>query len=290
MTGVTVPLPRLLEPLGVVIVDDEELARVRLNRLLSKESGIEVLADADSGRAAVEAIRRERPDVVFLDVQMPDTDGFGVIAELGDEFTGQVVFVTAFDVHAVRAFAVSAVDYLLKPVAADRLHAAIERARSVIAQQTVAKRYAEVLAVVQKPVGAATTPAPSTAGTSDGGTLDLPDAQTGGPTERFLVKSANRAVLVKAVDVDWFEAEANYVRLHVGTQRHLIRATLSSLDASLDATRFVRIHRTTIVNLDRVKEIQPWFSGDHVVVLTDGTKLRMSRSYAGRLMSRVRAG
>lgn len=274
------------EPLRVAIVDDEELARLRLRRFLAQESDVDLVGEADCGALALDLVRRESPDVVLLDVQMPDKDGFAVIAELSPDFAGQIVFVTAFDAHAVKAFEVNAVDYLLKPVAAGRLHAALERAREVISQRAVAQRFAEVLAVVQKPVAAPAGPAKDDAPFE----ADLAESVERGPAERFLVKTKDRAVLIKAADVDWFEAEANYVRLHVGAQRHLIRATMASLEASLDQSRFVRIHRTTIVNLDRVKEIRAWFSGDHIVVLGDGTKLRMSRSYAPRLMARVRAG
>lgn len=271
--------------LRVAIVDDEELARLRLRRFVTREADVDLVGEAESGTVALDLIRRESPDVVLLDVQMPDMDGFAVMAKLGADFAGQVIFVTAFDAHAVKAFEVNAVDYLLKPVAAGRLHAALERAREVIAHRAVAQRFAEVLAVVQKPVSA--PPAvPDVAIAA----AELAEGVGHGPTERFLVKTNDRALLIKVEDVDWFEAEANYVRLHVGAHRHLIRATMSSLEASLDESRFVRIHRTTIVNLDRVKEIRAWFSGDHVVVLADGTKLRMSRSYAPRLMSRVRAG
>lgn len=271
------------EPLQVAIVDDEELARVRLKRLLANEREVDVVGEAASGAAAVDLIGRERPDVVLLDVQMPDLDGFDVIARLGADFHGQVVFVTAYDVHAVRAFEVSAVDYLLKPVSADRLREALGRARTRAEHKVVARRFADVLAAIGRPwrsEDAAPTP--------EG--LELPTGDRSNPTERFLVRTGNRSVLVKAADVDWFEAEANYVRLHAAAQRHLVRATMASLEASLDSTQFIRIHRGTIVNLERVREIQPWFSGDHIVVLADGTKLRMSRSYAPRLMSRLRAG
>lgn len=239
------------EALRVVVVDDEELARARLRRLLSAEAGVDLVGEADSGDAAVGVIRRECPDLVLLDVRMPDLDGFGVLEQLGASFTGRVVFVTAFDVHAVRAFEVKAMDYLLKPVAADRLHEALERVRETIVRE------------------------PTTEGE---------------PIERFLVKIGDRSVVVKAHDVDVFEAEANYVRLRIGRQSYLLRATMAGLERSLDPSRFVRIHRETIVNLDRVKEIAPWFSGDHVVTLHDGTKLRMSRSYAGGLLARMRVG
>ena len=241
------------EMLRVVIVDDEELARMRLARLLGREEGVAIVAEAASGTEAVEVVRREDPDLLLLDVRMPDLDGFAVLRELRDDFFGHVVFVTAYDEHAVRAFEVQALDYLVKPVAPDRLHAALARARSARERRDTARR------------GEAAV-------------------------ERFLVKIGDRSVVVKASDVDWFEAEANYVRLRVGRQSYLMRATMSGLERALDASRFVRIHRTTIVNIDRVKEIAPWFSGDHVVLLGDGSKLRMSRSYAGRLLARMRPG
>lgn len=286
---------RVDAPLRVVIVDDEALARTRLRRLLAGDDAVELVGEADTGVAAVDVIRREHPDLVLLDVQMPDLDGFGVLAALGGDFAGQVVFVTAYESHALRAFEVNAVDYLLKPVAADRLRAALARARGASVRADVVRRHEALLAMIRDMyrVGSgeerdAGAPVPDPAAVAPLVPAEL--STVGAPIERFLVKTGDRSIVVRADDVDCFEAEANYVRLRVGRQSYLMRATMAGLEQGLDGARFVRIHRETIVNLDRVKEVAPWFSGDHLVTLRDGTKLRMSRSYAARLLSRMRVG
>lgn len=277
-------------PLTVVVVDDEELARARVVRLLARDPGVRVVGVCANGVDAIATIRSERPDVVLLDVQMPDMDGFGVVSALAGDAMPLVVFVTAFDAHAVRAFEVQAADYLLKPVAADRLDAALARARERLATSDAASRGAAMLALVREALD--TDQRPAGAALADAGSDEASAPARDGaasPLERFLVKSGERTLLVKTVDVDWIEAEANYVRLHVGPKSHLVRATMSALERRLDRSRFARIHRGTIVNLDRIREIQPWFSGDQVVLLQDGTQLRLSRGYASQLEARLRA-
>ncbi|HST62624.1 MAG TPA: LytTR family DNA-binding domain-containing protein [Longimicrobium sp.] len=262
-----------------LVVDDEPLARRRLARLLQAEPGVEVLGVCASGREAVDAIRRDRPDLVFLDVQMPELDGFGVLAELGAEHLPTVVFVTAYDQYALQAFDVHALDYLLKPYTPARLSAAVQRAtRQLHAPASDSARLAELLEHLDRERrelaarlnGAPAAPAPAAA----------PASHTG----RLLVKEGERMFFVPVERVDWLEAEGNYVRLHCGRDAHLVRATLGGMEEQLDASRFTRIHRSTIVNVDRVKEVRPWFAGDYQVTLQDGTELRLSRRYRGRLL------
>jgi two-component system, LytTR family, response regulator len=262
-----------------LVVDDEPLARRRLARLLDAEPGVEVVGVCASGREAVDAIRRDRPDLVFLDVQMPELDGFGVLAEVGAERLPAIVFVTAYDRYALQAFEVHALDYLLKPYTPARLSAAVERAtRQLHAPADDAMRLAELLEhldrerreLARKLDGAAPAPAPAAPAPSH--------------TGRLLVKEGERMFFVPVERVDWLEAEGNYVRLHCGTDAHLVRGTLGGMEEQLDARRFTRIHRSTIVNVDRVKEVRPWFAGDYLVKLQDGTELRLSRRYRDRLL------
>ena len=265
-------------PLRVLIADDEELARQRVRRLLEAEAGVAIVGECATGREAVEAIRREAPDLVFLDIRMPEMDGFQVLDALGAEGVPPVVFVTAYDEHAVRAFDVHAVDYLLKPFDAQRFRAAVERARAQIGQASAAERFARLSAIF--------------------GALDERAADAGDPragpapalAERLLVRKDGRTVFVRVPDVDWVEAVGNYAKLHVGKQAHMLRETMNNLERTLDPSRFVRIHRSTIVNLDRVREMQPWFSGEQVMILHDGTQLRVSRWYRERLEKRLERG
>jgi two-component system LytT family response regulator len=262
-----------------LLVDDEPLARRRLSRLLEDDESVEVVGVCANGREAVRAIRDERPELVFLDVQMPELDGFGVLRELGTEGLPVIVFVTAYDQYALQAFEVHALDYLLKPYTPARLSAAVQRAtRQLHAPSGDAARLAELLerldrerrALEQRLDG---IPAPAPA---------APPAPT--HTGRLLVKEGERMFFVPVERVDWLEAEGNYVRLHCGRDAHLVRATLGGMEEQLDARRFTRIHRSTIVNVDRVKEVRPWFAGDYLVKLQDGTELRLSRRYRDRLL------
>jgi two-component system LytT family response regulator len=269
-----------------LVVDDEPLARRRLSRLLQEEPGIEVVGTCGSGREAVDTIRRDRPDLVFLDVQMPELDGFGVLAELGADRLPTVVFVTAYDRYALQAFEVHALDYLLKPYTPARLSAAVQRAtRQLQAPVHDTARLSELLEhldrerreLAAKLSGVAPAPAPPPAAPAAAGS---PISHTG----RLLVKEGERMFFVPVERIDWLEAEGNYVRLHCGREAHLVRATLSGMEEQLDPTRFTRIHRSTIVNMDRVKEVRPWFAGDYLVKLHDGGELRLSRRYRDRLL------
>jgi two-component system LytT family response regulator len=260
-----------------VVVDDEPLARRRLARLLEAQDGIDVVAVCATGRDAVRAVREHAPDLLFLDVQMPELDGFGVLRELGGEGLPQVVFVTAYDQYAIRAFEVHALDYLLKPYTPARLATAVQRAaRQLQAPRAApAERLAELLEHLERERRALD------ARLSGGGAASAP-AQ--GHTTRLLVKDGERMFFVPVERIDWLEAEGNYVRLHCGREAHLVRATLSGMEEQLDPSRFTRIHRSTIVNLDRVKEVRPWFAGDYLVKLHDGGELRLSRRYRDRLL------
>ena len=242
-----------------LIVDDEPLARQRLLRLLRDEADVEVIGEAGDGGEAVAAIRAEKPDLVFLDVQMPVLDGFGVLEALGEENLPAVIFVTAYDRYALRAFEYNALDYLLKPFDRERFKKALERARAHLGGDKSDEEAQQLLgaAAEYKSEGAA--------------------------LERLVIKSSGRVFFLRVEEIDWIEAAGNYVRLHVGKEGHLLRDTMGSLEARLDPKRFLRIHRSTMVNIERIQELQPLFHGDYVVILRDGTQLNLSRSYRPRL-------
>jgi two-component system LytT family response regulator len=257
-----------------VVVDDEPLARRRLARLLEADESVDVVGVCANGRDAVRTVREARPDLLFLDVQMPEMDGFGVLQALGGDGLPQVVFVTAYDQYAIQAFEVHALDYLLKPYTPGRLSAAVQRAARQIAapRATPSDRLAELLEHLERE-------------RRDLGTrLKGAPAPPPGQTTRLLVKNGERMFFVPVETIDWLEAEGNYVRLHCGREAHLVRATLSGMEEQLDPRRFTRIHRSTIVNLDRVKEVRPWFAGDYLVKLHDGAELRLSRRYRDHLL------
>jgi two-component system LytT family response regulator len=262
-----------------LLVDDEPLAREGMRMQLAGEPDVEIAGEAADGEQAIEAIRTLAPDLVFLDVQMPEVDGLQVVERIGAAAMPAVIFVTAYHEHAVRAFELHAVDYLLKPVKEDRLHGALARARMRLAtrgEQALAARLEALL--------------------EDFRTLrarvDAGESGDGGPAPRkfaawISVAGRTSTQLVRVEDVDWFEAEGNYVRLHVGTTSHLIRSTLRGMADQLDPTTFIRIHRSTIVNVNRIREIQPWFGGDYIALLHDGRQLRVSRSYRDQLLRPV---
>jgi two-component system, LytTR family, response regulator len=242
-----------------VIVDDEALAREKVRQLLAAEADTEVVAQAADGRQAVAAIRTHAPDLVFLDVRMPGLDAFGVIEEIGAENFPPVIFVTAYDDYALKAFDVNAVDYLLKPVGRPRFQRALERARQ--------QRQAPEPAALAQQLAAL-----------------LADVRSGEQClERLLIRSGDRLVLVRVEDIDWIDGAGNYLKLHSGKSTYLLRHTLGGLEARLDARKFLRIHRSTIVNVDRIAELQSSFSGDYVVILRDGTRLALSRTYRGKI-------
>ena len=236
----------------ILIVDDEQPARERLKRLLESLDGVELAGEAENGLQAVELIERERPDLVLLDIQMPGLDGFGVIEAL--EEPPQVVFVTAYDEYAIRAFEVNALDYLLKPFSKERLEKAIRRAQEAQAEeQDFASRLAPLLESL---------------------------ASQGHYLTRLAVRDHDHLRVLDADEVDWIDVENEQTVVHVGREAYPIQRTLTELEARLDPARFFRAHRSVIVNLDRVKEIIPWFKGSHKLRLTTGEEVELSRAQA----------
>jgi two-component system LytT family response regulator len=246
-----------------LIVDDEPLARERLRSLLEAEPDIEIVGECRDGREAVETIRKIGPDLVFLDVQIPELDGFGVLETLGADRAPVIVFVTAYDQYALQAFEVHAVDYLLKPFDQDRFQKALARARTAVARDQRGELNERLLALLQD--------------------LKVPQ----GYLERLVVKSSGRLFFLRTDEIDWIESSGNYVCLHVAGESHLLRETMTGLEGRLEPNRFVRIHRTAIVNIDRIKELQPLFHGEYQVILRDGTQLTLSRGYRDRLQEVV---
>jgi two-component system LytT family response regulator len=243
-----------------LIVDDEPLARQKIRGFLAAESDIEIVGERSNGREALETLQQEAIDLLFLDVQMPELDGFGLLEALDDEAPPAIIFVTAYDHYALRAFEVHAIDYLLKPFDKERFQKSLARARELLA----AERQKGLPNELRSLLGA------------------LREQEKPKFTERLVIKTGGRIYLVKSDEIDWVEAEGNYVRLHVGAVSHLLRETMTNLEQKLDPTRFLRIHRSTLVNLERIHELQPWFRGDYVVILKDGKKLTLSRGYRER--------
>ena len=252
-----------MKKLRTLIVDDEPLARERLASLLSAEQDIEVVRQCRDGEEAVTAIDQLSPDLVFLDVQMPALNGFEVIQAVGPEKMPLVVFVTAYDQHALRAFQVRALDYLLKPFDRERFQEALQRARAQIQRDETGDIGRRLLALVK----------------------DLRRDQP--KTDRLVVKSGGRLFFLRTDEIDWIEAAGNYVRLHVGTTSHLLRETMNSIEGRLDPEKFFRIHRSRIVNMERIQEMQPWLNGEYAVVLRNGTRVTLSRGYREKLQERL---
>ncbi|MGQ0764417.1 MAG: LytR/AlgR family response regulator transcription factor [Gemmatimonadota bacterium] len=273
----------------VLIVDDEPIARRRVRRLL-REEDVEVLGEVGSGREAIEVINRDRPDLVLLDVQMPDVDGFGVVEALGVDRMPPTIFVTAYNEYAVRAFEVHAIDYLLKPFDPERFRSAFQRARTHIDQVSSAEQGRKIKALLEQVLGetaAAGASADAHVGSNGSAPHAAPVPQRHRHVDRLMVKHDGRVFFIRVTDVDWFEAAGNYVRVHTGKVSHLIRETMQRIESQLDPSTFVRIHRAVIVNLDRIRELQPWFAGDYVVILHDGRQLKLSRTYREHLHSRM---
>jgi two-component system LytT family response regulator len=241
-----------------LIVDDERPARVKLHRMLAGAPDVEIVGEAADGRAAIEAIHRLSPDVVFLDIQMPFLDGFGVVEAVGVERMPAVVFVTAYDEHALHAFEVQALDYLLKPVAPERLQAVLARLQRVLAGRGSAADLAEQLAAVMKLVGRQPW------------------------MVHLLVWHNERAHLVPVDQIEWLEADRNSVRVHAADRQYAARGTLSELENRLDPARFLRVSRSAIVRLASVRELQPWFHGDYRLILRGGATLMWSRRYRAK--------
>jgi two-component system, LytTR family, response regulator len=226
-----------------IIADDEALARERVRTLLADAPGVTVVAECSGGREAVEKILAERPDLVFLDVQMPDLDGFEVLEAVASEWLPAVIFVTAYDEYAIKAFDVHAIDYLLKPIEPQRFRRALAR---------VTKR--DLLALLDER-----------------------------PIDRLVIRTRSKVSFLKPSEIDWIEADGKRAVLHAGRETHVVRHTLTRLEQRLAPHGFVRVHRSAIVNVDRIKELEPWFHGEYVVVLKDGTKLTSSAAHSQAL-------
>jgi len=244
--------------LRALVVDDEALARQRIRHLLRRSTDIEVVGECADGLEAVKAIEELSPELVFLDIQMPELDGFGVVEAVGADRMPPTLFITAYDQHALKAFEVHALDYLLKPFSPERFHQALERARRWCQRNTPGN-------------GPGTGP--------DLEALMASLRQDRPWVDRLLVRQGDRHILVRTSALQWIEAEDNYVRLHVEGTSYLQRQTMTGLLMRLDPAQFRRIHRSAIVNLDCIQEFQPWTGGDHLVIMRDGTRLTLSRTY-----------
>ena len=259
----------------VAIVDDEQLSRERMRALLEEHADIEIVAECADGAEALKEIDDKGPDLVFLDVQMPEVDGFGVVEALegaadtapngAKSKTPAIVFVTAHDDHALKAFEVHALDFLLKPFDSSRFEKTLARARRQLGQSRESVD-AKLVALLE----------------------DL-RAERGGARrqDRLIVKSSGRVFFLRTEEIDWVEAAGNYVRLHARSEAHLLRESMKNMEARLDSNTFVRIHRSAIVNIDHVKELEPWFHGEYIVIMRDGTRLTASRVYSDRLAALI---
>jgi two-component system, LytTR family, response regulator len=246
-------------PLTTLIVDDEPLAREGLRLMLSQDPEVSAVYEARDGREAIAAIRELQPDLVFLDVQMPEMDGFAVIEKVGAEQMPAVVFVTAHDRYAIQAFEINAIDYLLKPVTRERFGKALERAKARLNSDPADEASRQILSLLE--------------------TIASPRRNI----KRLAVRSAGKTVFVDVEAVDWMEAAENYVQLHTGQESHLLHVAMNALEKSLDPDLFLRIHRSIIVNIGRIKELRPGPHGEYLITLQDGTRLRSGRTYSNRL-------
>ncbi|MGH7448753.1 MAG: LytR/AlgR family response regulator transcription factor [Longimicrobiales bacterium] len=242
-----------------IIVDDEPLAREGVRLHLEEESDVEVVGEAGTGEAALELIESMHPDLLFLDVQMPGLDGFAVLDAIGPTHMPVTIFTTAYDEFALRAFDAHAIDYVLKPYDAQRFHKAVERART----QLNGRRKAQMDDRLES-------------------LLDELRSRTQ-YLDRIVVRSGGRIVILRVAEIDWIEAASNYVRLHAGGREYLLRETMTALEGKLDPADFVRIHRSTIVRVEKIRELEPLFQGDYIVILDDNTRLTSSRGYRERL-------
>lgn len=243
-----------------LIVDDEPLARERIKRFLRDETDIETIGECSNGAQAVSVIKREKPDLVFLDIQMPEKTGFEVIKSLDAKSVPTIIFVTAYDQYALKAFDVHALDYLLKPFNRDRLHRAVAHAREHIENKRRGNFDERLVSLI----------------------ADLKAEKKF--LERLVVKSVGRVFFLRTDEIDWIEAAGNYLKLHAGSESHLIRETMNGIESKLNPDKFLRIHRSTVVNIDSIKELHPMFSGDYAVILRNGTEITLSRNYRDRFL------
>ena len=259
----TSPLEKTGKVIRTIIADDERLAREKLRNLLASETDVKLVAECSNGKQAISAIRLHRADLLLLDIQMPDMDGFEVLNELSAEEMPAVIFTSAYDQYAIRAFEVRALDYLLKPFDHERLHHAIERARRELGKsqdREITHRILDLLSQVKSEIKSG----PS-------------------PEGRLVIRAKGRVVFLTLGEIDWIEADDKYVHLHTSKARPMVRQTLSAMEAQLDPAKFRRVHRSAIVNVERIAELQPLFSGEYSILLQDGTKLTLSRNYKDKL-------
>lgn len=248
-----------------LIIDDVALARERLKRCLASDPEIEIVGECDNGEKAVADIRSLAPDLIFLDVQMPALDGFGVLEALSGERAPVVIFVTAHNEYAIQAFEVNALDYLLKPVDPERLNKAVERAKSRLAQLTQNENFDSRFRSL------------------------IENIKSGSKfVKRLTIKLTGRTILLPTDEIDWIETHGNYVKVYAGRESHLIRGTMQSLETKLDPEKFVRVHRSAIVNVEKIKEIYPRSNGDQDLVLQNGQKLMLSRNYRDKFFALLR--
>ena len=252
------------EPIHVLVADDEAPARQRLIDLLAKDTQVEAVAEAADGEAAVEAIEKKRPDLVFLDVQMPELDGLAVIDAIGAAEMPLTVFVTAYDQHAIRAFEANALDYLLKPFSDERFEATMARAKARLDERSISEFGQRVMKMV--------------AGAQQGAERRL---------DRLVVKSGGTTRFIRVVDIDWIEAAGVYVTLHVAGKELLYRAALNDLADKLDPRRFVRVHRSALVNIESIIQLEPMSHGEFEAVIKNGSRARVSRTYRALLEKRL---
>jgi two-component system, LytTR family, response regulator len=252
----------ILKPIRTLVVDDEPLAREGLKMQIANDPDIQLVGEAENGKVAVLSICKLKPDLVFLDVQMPEMDGFAVLRSLQPEELPVIVFVTAYDQYAVKAFDSHALDYLLKPIDPERFSATLGRIKSHFVSRDLTDLSKRLIAMI---------------GTTSL-SIDHSDSREQ-YLRRFAIKTADRIYFVQTEEIDWIEAADYYVILHTGKKTHLIRETLTALEAKLDPKVFMRIHRSTIVNISRIKELKPHYQGEYAVILHDATSLRLSRSY-----------
>jgi two-component system LytT family response regulator len=263
----------MMKSIRTLIVDDEVLARRRIRNLLRGRVDFTVIGECANGHEALNAIKRHAPDLVFLDVQMPDLDGFGVLEGLAAAQLPVIIFVTAYDKYAVRAFEFHALDYLLKPFDDERFEKTLRWAQAQLERERFRQLSERIFALLEEHQGRPK---------SGAGESSTAPAESGA-LSRLIVKSAGRVSFIRAEEIDWIEAEGYYARLHVGGKSHLLRETLTNLESLLDQNRFLRIHRSSIVNLERIRELQTQSHGEFIVVLNDGTQLKLSRGYRDRL-------
>jgi two-component system LytT family response regulator len=262
------------KPVRVMIVDDEPLARAAIKLLLKGDAEVEVIAEAGSGVEAVKLIKQNAPDLLFLDIQMPGMNGFEVLEKINVESIPAIIFVTAFDQYALRAFEVHALDYLLKPFDDARFEKALRQARAQIEQREINRLSHKLFSLLED---------------REEQQWEAPRTARSKYLTRLMIKSASRIFFLKVEEIDWIGAEDYYVRLHFGRKTHLLRETMNELEAKLDPEKFLRIHRSSIINLDRVKEMHAHFNGDYVVILRDGTELKLSRSRREQLQSLLKS-